>query len=109
MCLFKKGCVNFKITTNLIKINFSYLIQETNSGIIVKDSNHLLQVLGELYAEFEKNGFIACDSVGVEKYSRKIQVEKLAEIVKRTESREPRAETYNWKPYYLLGIDFRLL
>lgn len=58
------------------------LIQETNSGIIVQDATHLKRVLEELYAEFEENGFINCDSVGVEKYSRKIQVEKLAEIVK---------------------------
>lgn len=69
------------------------LIHETNSGIIVEDATHLKRVLDELYAEFEEKGFIACDSVGVEKYSRKIQVEKLAEIVRRTESREPRAET----------------
>lgn len=58
------------------------LINETNSGIIVKDSNHLQQVLQELYTEFEEKGFIACDSVGVENYSRKIQVERLAELVK---------------------------
>lgn len=58
------------------------LIHETNSGIIVKDSNHLQQVLQELYTEFEEKGFIACDSVGVENYSRKIQVERLAELVK---------------------------
>jgi glycosyltransferase involved in cell wall biosynthesis len=58
------------------------LIHETNSGIIVKDSHHLQQVLQELYTEFEEKGFIACDSVGVENYSRKIQVERLAELVK---------------------------
>jgi hypothetical protein len=48
----------------------------------VKDSHHLQQVLQELYAEFEEKGFIACDSIGVENYSRKIQVERLAELVK---------------------------
>jgi glycosyltransferase involved in cell wall biosynthesis len=58
------------------------LINETNSGIIVKDASHLKEVLKELYTEFEEKGFIACDSIGVEKYSRKIQVEKLAELVK---------------------------
>ena len=62
------------------------LIHETNSGIIVKDSNHLQEVLQELYTEFEEKGFIACDSVGVENYSRKIQVEKLAELVKNISS-----------------------
>jgi hypothetical protein len=39
-------------------------------------------VLQELYTEFEEKVFITCDSIGVEKYSRKIQVEKLAELVR---------------------------
>ncbi len=58
------------------------LIHETNSGIIVRDSAYLLEVLKDLYDEFQATGQIACDSIGVEKYSRKIQVEKLAELVK---------------------------
>jgi glycosyltransferase involved in cell wall biosynthesis len=58
------------------------LINETNSGIIVRDSHHLLEVLKDLYKEFQATGQIACDSISVEKYSRKIQVEKLAELVK---------------------------
>jgi len=58
------------------------LIHETNSGIVVEDSNHLLKVLDDLYAEFQETGQIACHSTGVGNYSRKIQVEKLAEIVK---------------------------
>ena len=48
----------------------------------MKDAAHLKEVLKELYTEFEEKGFIACDSIGVEKYSRKIQVEKLAELIK---------------------------
>lgn len=58
------------------------LIHQTNSGISVKDAHHLQYVLQELHTEFEEKGFIACDSVGVVNYSRKIQVEKLAELVK---------------------------
>jgi hypothetical protein len=58
------------------------LIHETNSGIIVKDSKHLKEILLELYQEFISTGSIECVSFGVEKYSRKFQVEKLAEIVK---------------------------
>ena len=58
------------------------LITETNSGVIVKDSAHLLTVLEELYAEFQATGQIACDSIGVEKYSIIIQVERLAEVIK---------------------------
>lgn len=58
------------------------LIKETNSGIVVKDFDHLQEVLSDLYQEFEKTGKIACNSTGVENYSRRIQVEKLAEILK---------------------------
>ena len=58
------------------------IIKKTNSGIIVKDSDHLLSVLEELYTEFQATGQIACDSHGVEQYSRKIQVERLAELIK---------------------------
>lgn len=58
------------------------IIRSTNSGIIVKDSKHLMEVLDELTKEFSETGQIACHSSGVENYSRKIQVEKLAEIVK---------------------------
>jgi hypothetical protein len=58
------------------------LIQQTNSGIIVRDAEHLLKVFEELYAEFQETGQIACNSIGVENYSRKIQVEKLAELIK---------------------------
>jgi glycosyltransferase involved in cell wall biosynthesis len=59
------------------------LILSTNSGIIVENADHLTLVLSELWNEFQSTGKIACNSIGVEKYSRKIQVEKLAEIVKQ--------------------------
>lgn len=59
------------------------IIQQTNSGIIVENEQHLQQVLLELVQEFEATGQIACHSQGVENYSRKIQVQKLAEIVKQ--------------------------
>jgi glycosyltransferase involved in cell wall biosynthesis len=58
------------------------LIQATNSGIVVKNAEHLSNVLQELWTEFKATGRIHCDSIDVEKYSRKIQVEQLAEIVK---------------------------
>lgn len=57
------------------------IIQKTNSGIVIEDSEHLLKVLDELYAEFEVTGTIACNSVGIEQYSRKVQVKRLAEII----------------------------
>ena len=58
------------------------IINETNAGIIVKDGAHLKEVIKDLYVEFQEKGEISFHSVGVEKYSRKIQVERLAEIIK---------------------------
>jgi glycosyltransferase involved in cell wall biosynthesis len=58
------------------------LIRNTNSGIVVENADHLKDVLSDLWNEFQSTKKIACNSVGVEKYSRKIQVEQLAEIVK---------------------------
>lgn len=57
------------------------LLQKTNAGVIVEDESHLQEVFKELVAEFKENGKIACHSVGVENYSRKIQVKKLAQII----------------------------
>lgn len=58
------------------------LLQKTNSGVIVQNEAHLQEIFQELLDEFNTNGKIACDSVGAENYSRKIQVKKLAEIIK---------------------------
>ncbi len=57
------------------------LINETNSGIIVKDSLHLRKILLELYNEFISKGYIECNSINTEQFSRKIQVKKLSEII----------------------------
>jgi glycosyltransferase involved in cell wall biosynthesis len=59
----------------------STLIKQTNSGCIVKDSHHLLNVLGELYREFEETHTIASHSINTEQFSRKLQVKKLADII----------------------------
>lgn len=58
------------------------LIKKTNSGVIVNDQIHLSNTLKELYEEFNEKAYIECNSIGIEKYSRKLQVEKLAKIVK---------------------------
>lgn len=58
------------------------LINETNSGIVVEDEAHLHTVLWDLLDEFKATGQIACNSHGIENYSRKIQVKKLAELIK---------------------------
>ena len=57
------------------------LIEETNSGIIVENSEKLYNTLESLNKELKENGFITCDSVNTENYSRRIQVQKLAEII----------------------------
>jgi HEPN domain-containing protein len=57
------------------------IIKETNSGVVVKNEEHLKQVLKELQNEFIKKRYIECNSTGIEKYSRKIQVKKLANII----------------------------
>ncbi len=64
------------------------LIEETKSGIIVSDSEHLFMVLSELYDEFIQTGHIECNSVDIEKYSRKIQVGHLANIVREIGARK---------------------
>jgi hypothetical protein len=59
------------------------IIDETSSGIIVHDSPHLLAVIEELYNEFHTKGKIKCNSLNTEKYSRKIQVDNLARLIKK--------------------------
>ena len=60
------------------------LIKETNSGVIIENEEHLKNVLLELYNEFNTYGFIHCNTVNADKYSRKHQVKKLAEIIQNT-------------------------
>ena len=60
------------------------VISETNSGIVIEDKNHLMTVLNDLYSEFETDGFIVCDSVNTEKYSRRIQVGNLVKVIEKT-------------------------
>ncbi|MEY4604301.1 MAG: hypothetical protein RIT43_1593 [Bacteroidota bacterium] len=62
------------------------IIERTNSGVIVKDSSHLEELINDLWQEFSQTGDIRCDSVGIENYSRKIQVEKLAEIIQEIDA-----------------------
>ena len=58
------------------------MVEATQSGVIVKDQDHLYQTLLDLLKEFKEKGSIACNSVNVERYSRKIQVEQLANLIK---------------------------
>jgi glycosyltransferase involved in cell wall biosynthesis len=62
------------------------ILDKTMAGTLVENPQHLSEVIKELHDEFSLTGMVLCDSVGVENYSRKIQVEKLAEIVKELAS-----------------------
>lgn len=64
------------------------LIHTTHAGIVVKDANHLYEVLENLFREFKTTGTIACHSQGIENYSRLHQVKELAKLVKRIVSRK---------------------
>lgn len=57
------------------------LINETHSGIVVRDKVHLLSVLDELYKEFVSTGSINCTTTGEERFSRKEGARMLAEII----------------------------
>jgi hypothetical protein len=58
------------------------LIKKTNSGIAIKDCEHLKTTIDDLLEELRVTGEIACNSTNTEKYSRKIQTEKLANLIK---------------------------
>lgn len=60
------------------------LIKETNSGVVVRDQTHFLEVMHQLQDEFSITGDIACNSTGIEKYSRKHQTGKLAKLILNT-------------------------
>jgi glycosyltransferase involved in cell wall biosynthesis len=58
------------------------LIRATNSGIIVENAAQLLETMNDLYEEHQHTGQIACESSGIEAFSRILQVEQLAEKIK---------------------------
>ena len=58
---------------------------------MVTDAEHLQRVFTSLQEEFLRTGNIACNSRDVEQYSRKIQAEGLATLVKTLLSSTPHA------------------
>lgn len=58
------------------------LIEDTAAGVVVRDAAHLDEVLHGLLDEFARNGKIACASSGTERFSRREQAGRLAEILK---------------------------
>ncbi|MBO7480935.1 MAG: glycosyltransferase [Bacteroidales bacterium] len=59
-------------------------LNETKSGVVVRDKNHLMSVLRELFDEFSQNGCVECHSINIDKYSRKEGARQLAEVVKHS-------------------------
>jgi glycosyltransferase involved in cell wall biosynthesis len=58
------------------------MIRRTQSGVIIRDEEHLVDTLSDLYREFLENGQIACNSVGTEAYSRESHARRMAEIMR---------------------------
>jgi hypothetical protein len=61
------------------------LIKETNSGVIVKDQIELKQILLDLIQEFKEQSYISCETKNIDNYSRKFNVKRLADIIRRNE------------------------
>lgn len=79
--LLKSKFYNLEEFTNESKKLQEDLINETNSGTVIKNESHLEEVLTILKKEFDNSGYIMCNSIGIEKYSRKTQAKKLANII----------------------------
>ncbi|MGC9331195.1 MAG: hypothetical protein ACP5DZ_04870 [Bacteroidales bacterium] len=57
------------------------IIDYTKAGYAVKNAKELSELLIELNQELRENGHLACHSVNVKDFSRKKQVERLANIL----------------------------
>jgi hypothetical protein len=80
--LLKEKHFKFKSIKGLSESLQADLIRKTNSGIVVKDSEHLYEVLNDLCNEFEEKAYIECQTVGAENYSRKVQTKKIVGVLK---------------------------
>jgi hypothetical protein len=58
------------------------MIRATESGVIIRDEEHLVDTLSGLYREFLESRRIACNSVGTEAYSRESHARRMAEIMR---------------------------
>lgn len=57
------------------------LINETNSGVIVRDREHFFETLSQYYKEFLHTGEVICRSTLSDAYSRKTQTKDLANLI----------------------------
>lgn len=81
--LLKEKYFKFKSIKGLSESLQADLIRKTNSGIVVKDSEHLYEVLNDLCNEFEEKSYIENHTIDAENYSRKVQTEKLVNKLKK--------------------------
>lgn len=58
------------------------MIRATESGVVIRDEEHLVDTLSDLYREFRENKRIACNSVGIDGYSRESHARRMAEIMR---------------------------
>ena len=77
----KKKYYNLEINNSVAERVQEKLMTETKAGVVVKDSTHLRTTLIDFYKEFQKNGYIECNSIDSEQYSREIQVKKMSAII----------------------------
>jgi len=84
--LLKEKHFKFKSIKGLSESLQADLIRKTNSGIVVKDSEHLYEVLNDLCNEFEEKSYIENHTIDAENYSRKVQTEKLVNKLKQIEN-----------------------
>lgn len=84
--LLKEKYFKFKSIKGLSESLQTDLIKKTNSGIIVKDSEHLYNILKDLCNEFEEKSYIENHTIDAENYSRKVQTEKLVNELKQIEN-----------------------
>lgn len=57
------------------------LLELTKAGLSVRNSTDLLQILDELYNEFQTTSEIKCDAINTENYSRRNYVQVLADFL----------------------------
>ena len=77
----KKRYYPLEVGTDFSETLQEDVLRETNTGIILKDADHLLETLTTLYEEHAASGEISCNSKNTENYSRKIQTKKMADFL----------------------------
>ena len=59
------------------------IIKSTNAGVMCNNSESVAEYLEMFYNEFLNNGFVKCDSMNYEIYSREKQTSLYSEIIKK--------------------------